>query len=101
VTIAPARHVTDTTCVTFELGPVLDLHTFRPADVAELVADYLDEAVARGWPEVRIVHGKGTGTLRRIVHAALERHAAVVGFRQADANWGATIVALATAPGAP
>jgi dsDNA-specific endonuclease/ATPase MutS2 len=85
----------------FELTPVLDLHAFRPQEVAELVADYLDEAVARGWTEVRIVHGKGTGTLRRIVQAALERHAAVVSFRQADANWGATVVMLATATRAP
>jgi dsDNA-specific endonuclease/ATPase MutS2 len=79
------------------IGPELDLHTFAPADVAELVADYLDECAARGFAEVRIVHGKGTGTLRRIVHGVLDRHAAVAGYALAEGRrggWGATVVRL-------
>jgi dsDNA-specific endonuclease/ATPase MutS2 len=74
----------------------LDLHHFRPADVAELVPDYLAAAAERGLREVRIVHGKGRGTLRRIVHAALERSPLVESFR-ADpgrGGWGATVVNL-------
>ena len=59
----------------------LDLHTFRPSDVVDLVPDYIDEAVKRGYESVRIIHGKGKGTLRRIVHAALERHPAVEHFQ--------------------
>ena len=80
-----------------EIGDELDLHTFRPEDVKELVADYLDEAVAHGFRHVRIVHGKGVGALRRIVHAVLERHPAVVSFRLGDergGGWGATLVEL-------
>jgi dsDNA-specific endonuclease/ATPase MutS2 len=78
------------------IGDTLDLHTFRPEDVKELIPDYIDECVAEGLLVVRIIHGKGVGTLRRIVHAALERHPAVVDFQLADdrSSWGATVVRL-------
>ena len=45
-------------------------------------------------PTVRIIHGKGTGTLRTIVHRVLDRHPAVASYALADSNWGATIVQL-------
>jgi dsDNA-specific endonuclease/ATPase MutS2 len=86
----------------WELTDTLDLHTFRPDEVAGLIPDYLDEAVARGWTHVRIVHGKGKGTLRRIVHAALERHPAVERFQlggEGAGQWGATLVWLKAQPG--
>jgi dsDNA-specific endonuclease/ATPase MutS2 len=79
----------------------LDLHTFRARDVPELVPDYLAEAAARGFREVRIVHGKGTGVLRTTVHAILERHPLVESFRLADerrGGWGATLVVLRASP---
>ncbi|MCA9675843.1 MAG: Smr/MutS family protein, partial [Myxococcales bacterium] len=69
----------------------LDLHHFRPADVADLVDEYLREARARGLRRVRLIHGKGTGTLRRTVHAVLGRHPDVAGFALADeraGSWG-------------
>jgi dsDNA-specific endonuclease/ATPase MutS2 len=75
----------------------LDLHTFAPADVEDLVETYVDEAAAKGLEEIRVVHGKGTGALRRIVHGVLERHALVVAFRlcdESDGGWGATKVTL-------
>ena len=75
----------------------LDLHTFAPRDVKALVTDYLDLAVERGFAEVRVIHGKGQGTLRRIVHGVLERHPAVAGFVLAGGErggWGATVVSL-------
>jgi dsDNA-specific endonuclease/ATPase MutS2 len=76
----------------------LDLHTFSPRDVKSVVQEYLGLAAARGFAEVRIIHGKGTGTLRRIVHGVLARHPAVVGFRVAGGGggWGATVVTLRT-----
>lgn len=75
---------------------VLDLHTFAPRDAAAVVTDYLDACAERGIREVRIIHGKGTGTLRRIVHAALDRRDDVAHYRLASdrSGWGATLVTL-------
>lgn len=75
----------------------LDLHTFRPQDLGELIPAYLDACAARGIFVVRIVHGKGTGTLRTTVHALLRRMPRVESFRLGDENsgaWGATLVTL-------
>jgi dsDNA-specific endonuclease/ATPase MutS2 len=83
--------------VVWEITDVIDLHTFAPRDVASLVPDYIDECVARGFRQVRIIHGKGTGTLRRIVQAALDRHDAVESYALADESrggWGATVAQL-------
>ena len=76
-----------------EIEDTLDLHTFAPRDVKALVEDYLELAADRGFAEVRIIHGKGTGTLRRIVHGVLERHRRVAGFTLAE-TWGATVAKL-------
>jgi dsDNA-specific endonuclease/ATPase MutS2 len=76
---------------------VLDLHTFSPRDVKDLVPTYLDECLHRGITQVRIIHGKGTGALRRTVHAILERYPWVIDYRHEDGSggsWGATVVRL-------
>ena len=75
----------------------LDLHTFRPSDLGDLLPAYLAECHARGLRTVRIVHGKGTGTLRETVHAHLRRSPLVGSFRLGDEHtggWGATLVTL-------
>ena len=81
----------------WELSDELDLHTFKPKEVPELVPDYIDECVGRGYDRVRIIHGKGKGVLRRIVHAALDRHPAVLRYELAGdggGGWGATVAYL-------
>lgn len=75
----------------------LDLHAFRPAEVTRLLDDYLATCRQRGIHRVRVVHGKGIGTLRATVHAHLRRAPGVAGFAQGDetsGGWGATIVTL-------
>jgi len=76
---------------------VLDLHTFRPPEVKALVWDYLAACQQRGIFQVRVIHGKGTGALKRTVHAILEKHPEVVSFtldHPQFGGWGATIVFL-------
>jgi len=76
---------------------VLDLHTFRPQDIGELLPAYFEECRAIGILRVRVIHGKGTGTLRETVHAKLRRMDEVTGFRLCDetaGSWGATWVEL-------
>lgn len=86
--------------VELPIDGVLDLHTFSPAETRDLVPAYLDECRARGILSVRIIHGKGVGVQREIVHAALRRHPAVVSFGhpQDAGSWGATVVELAPDP---
>jgi DNA-nicking Smr family endonuclease len=79
---------------------VLDLHTFRPQEIKELVPDYIEACRAKGILRVRIIHGKGIGNLRRTVHSILAREPGVISFALASAGfggWGATIVHLGAA----
>jgi len=76
---------------------ILDLHTFHPRDVKELVPDYLHECRRCGILDVRIIHGKGTGALRETVHGILRKLPEVDSFRLASGDgggWGATLVTL-------
>jgi DNA-nicking Smr family endonuclease len=75
----------------------LDLHTFRPEDLGELIPAYLAQCVAHRLRDVRIIHGKGDGTLRETTRVLLERSPHVASFRPGDSHsgsWGATIVTL-------
>lgn len=80
-----------------EITDVLDLHSFPPAEVADLVRDWLDAAYEKGFREVRIIHGRGIGVQRRTVRTLLERDPRVMDFRDAPGEaggWGATVVTL-------
>jgi DNA-nicking Smr family endonuclease len=72
---------------------ILDLHTFSPKEIKELVPTYLEECIKRGITEVQIIHGKGIGVLRQIVHSILDRHPDVVSYKQGS-SWGSTLVTL-------
>ncbi len=75
----------------------LDLHPFAPQDIPAVVDDYLEECARRGFREVRLVHGRGTGTQRAIVRSLLLRHPLALDFSDAPPDrggWGATAVRL-------
>jgi DNA-nicking Smr family endonuclease len=71
----------------------IDLHTFQPKEIHIVVEEYLYQAVERGFREVRIIHGRGAGVQRLIVHGILEKHPAVVSFRD-ETDRGSTLVVL-------
>lgn len=90
--------------VTVPVEDSLDLHTFRPGEVGDLLEDYLREAYRKGYRQVRIIHGKGAGVMKRRVEAILGRHPLVCSFRQADetgGGWGATIAEFHARPEEP
>jgi len=83
--------------VVIEITDVFDLHTIPPREVKTVVEEYLREAQQRGYPVVRIIHGKGVGVQRQIVRAILARTPFVVDWSDASPNaggLGATIVTL-------
>lgn len=87
--------------VELPITDVLDLHSFPPREVAELVRDYLDAAYDKGLRRLRIIHGRGVGVQRQTVRRILERDPRVVAFGDAPleaGGWGATWVTLRDEP---
>ena len=75
----------------------IDLHSFPPRDVPDVVDAYLEEAVEKGFTEVRLIHGRGIGVQRDRVQKLLARHRLVSGFHDAppdSGGWGATVAYL-------
>lgn len=84
-------------CFEIPINGTLDLHTFQPREVAGVVVDYLEECRRRNILEVRIIHGKGIGNLRRTVEATLKKMTIVDYWQPAShdaGHWGATLVRL-------
>lgn len=83
--------------VKLPIEDVLDLHAFAPNEIASVVEEYLWQCRQAGMPEVRLIHGKGTGTQRAVVQRLLASHPGVISFTNAPpqaGGWGATIVRL-------
>src|SRR6185295_19140009 len=83
--------------VVIEITDVFDLHTIPPRDVKAVVEEYLYQAQAKGFPVVRIIHGKGIGVQKEIVRTILSRTPFVIDWTDAPpeaGGLGATIVRL-------
>jgi len=79
------------------LEDALDLHSFRPQEIPEVVEEYVQACQRAGFAEVRIIHGRGIGVQRRMVQSVLSKLPAVGSFHDAPAErggWGATVVYL-------
>jgi DNA-nicking Smr family endonuclease len=75
----------------------IDLHTFQPSEIGSLLEEYFAACRRRGLQRVRVIHGKGTGTLRTTVEACLRRSPVVLNFgpgNETSGGWGATMVTL-------
>ena len=83
----------------YPIDGMLDLHSFKPNEINSLIPEYITECINRNIVEIRIIHGKGKGVLRRGVHAIIERDPRVISFEMAKdrSSWGATIVHLTPA----
>jgi len=89
--------VADELLVVLPIEDSLDLHTFPPKEIKPLVEEYLHQCQLRDFREVRIIHGRGTGTQRSIVRLLLASNSCVAEFEDAppeSGGWGATIVQL-------
>ncbi len=87
----------DEESVEIPINGVLDLHPFSPKDLKTLIPDYVDECQIRGIYEIRFIHGKGIGNIRRSVHSLLEKNSKVKRYYLAGnevGGWGATIVEI-------
>ncbi len=83
--------------VALPINGILDLHTFSPKEIKHLIPDYIDECLVNNIFQLRIIHGKGIGNLRRTVHSILDKHPAVKSYHlagQTSGGWGATEVDL-------
>ncbi len=83
--------------VDIEITDSIDLHSFSPKDIRDVVEAYLPEAHKKGFSVVRIIHGKGVGVQREIVRQVLSETDFVKAFKNApefSGSWGATIVEL-------
>ncbi len=83
--------------VEIPIEDVLDLHAFRPSEIRDVTLEYLMEARRRGLRQVRLIHGRGIGVQREMVHRVLARTPFVEHFTDAPAEaggWGATLATL-------
>lgn len=82
----------------------IDLHPFHPRDVKDVILSYAEACRERGVLELEIVHGKGTGALKRTVASVLGNMPEVVWFGPADGargGWGVTLARLSPLEPAP
>jgi DNA-nicking Smr family endonuclease len=90
--------VSDDEPVEIPITDTLDLHPFLPREIRDVAREYLLEAHARGFTQVRLIHGRGIGVQRENIRALLRSLDFVIDFQDADSSgggWGSTVVLLA------
>jgi len=78
-------------------SPELSIRGWRAEDVLPALDKYLNEAFLAGLPSVKIIHGKGTGVLSKLVREELSRHPLVASYRageEREGGDGVTVVNL-------
>lgn len=90
------RTYMDSELFDYPVDGTIDLHMFKPKDVKSALAEYLLQCRIKGILHVRVIHGKGHGVLRQIVHSYLKQCSFVREFRTTTdtSSWGATIALL-------
>jgi DNA-nicking Smr family endonuclease len=83
--------------VKIPIDGILDLHTFCPKEIPSLLDEYIRTSQDAGIYQLRIIHGKGTGTLRTLVHSILSKHPLVMSYAlatESSGSWGATLCVI-------
>ena len=82
--------------IEYPIDGILDLHQFSPKETREVVTAYIDTCLEQDILQLRIIHGKGVGVQREIVHSLLAKHPRVRSFHldSGSGGWGATLVDL-------
>jgi DNA-nicking Smr family endonuclease len=83
--------------IAIPITDTLDLHPFRPDEIRDVAREYLAEAHARAFTQVRLIHGRGIGVQRERIRSLLAELDFVIDFHDADGSgggWGSTVVLL-------
>ena len=88
----------DDTPVEIPITDTFDLHPFQPKEIQDVAREYLLEAHARGFRQVRLIHGRGIGVQRERIRSLLAGLDFIEGFEDADSSRGSTVILLAQKP---
>ena len=83
--------------IKIEINGTLDLHQFNPKDTSELINEFISACHTERIYQGKIIHGKGIGTQRKIVHSKLKANNLVNDFWQGNetsGGWGTTFFSL-------
>ncbi len=83
--------------IRYPVDGTLDLHQFQPSEIKDVVVEYIACCLEKNILSLRIIHGRGIGVQREMVHSILAKHPAVLSYRHESGSgggWGATVVDL-------
>lgn len=74
--------------------PTIDLHGYDRDSARVATNDFVDESYSMGWNEIIIIHGIGSGVVKKAVQEALAKHHKVLNYHIYCGNVGCTIVEI-------